>query len=127
MIEPQQFFRRQAEGMLLVHRRNIIEPVEIRDRLQVSLGFDQFFGPAMQEADMRVHSLDHFPIEIEHQTQHAMRRRVLRPEIHGESAQLGFRHDPLAIRHSLFAHPQRYSSLATHYSPLSSLCPQVAH
>ena len=45
--EPEQLLRRQAEGMLLVHRCNVVEAVEIRDRLQIGLGFDQLFGPAM--------------------------------------------------------------------------------
>ena len=90
--ELQQLFRRQAECMLLVHRSDIVEPIEIWNRLQISLGFDQFLCAAMQKADMRVYSLDHFAIEVEHQAQHAMRSRMLRPKVHGETAQLGFRH-----------------------------------
>src|SRR6516165_10845090 len=33
--DAQKLFRRQAERMLLVHRRDIVEAVEIRDRLQI--------------------------------------------------------------------------------------------
>ena len=36
---------------------------------------------------MRIDALDHFAVEIQHQAQHAVRRRVLRPEIDGETAQ----------------------------------------
>ena len=72
--------------MLLIHRRDIIEPVEIRDRLQIGLLLDQLFGAAMQQADMRIDALDDFAIEFEHQAQHAVGRRMLRPEIDGEIA-----------------------------------------
>jgi hypothetical protein len=43
--------------MLLVHRRHVIEPVEIRHRLKVGLVLDQLFGAAMQQADMRIDAL----------------------------------------------------------------------
>src|SRR5262249_1783511 len=33
--DAQKLFRRQAERMLLVHRRDIVKAVEIRDRLQI--------------------------------------------------------------------------------------------
>ncbi len=72
--------------MLLVHRRDIIEPVEIGDRLQIGLVLDQLLGAAMQEPDMRIDALDHLAVELQHQAQHAMRRRMLRPEIDGEVA-----------------------------------------
>src|SRR5262249_20985510 len=80
------------EGMLLVHRGDIVEPVEIRDRLQIGLGFDQLLGAAMQQPDMRIDALHHLAVEFQHQAQHAVRRRVLRPEIDGEVAQLRFSH-----------------------------------
>ena len=75
--------------MLLVHRRDVVEAVEIRDRLQVGLLLDQLLGAAMQQADMRIDAFDDFAVELEHQTQHAMRRRVLRPEVDGEIAERG--------------------------------------
>ena len=55
--------------MLLVHRRDIIEPVEIGHRLQIGLGLDQLFGAAMQQADMRIDALDDFAVELQHQAQ----------------------------------------------------------
>ena len=89
--DAEQLFRREAEGMLLIHRRDIVEPVEIRDRLQIGLLLDQLLGAAMQQADMRIDALDHFAVEFEHETQHAVRRRMLRPEIDGEIAELQLR------------------------------------
>ena len=73
--------RCQAEGVLLVHRRDVIEPVEIGDRLEIGLVLDQLLGAAMQQADMRIDARDDFAVQLQHQAQHAMRRRMLRPEI----------------------------------------------
>ena len=57
---------------------------------------DQLLGPAMQETNMRVDALDHLTVELEHEPQHAVGRRVLGPEIEGEIAQSGFGHSGLA-------------------------------
>ena len=72
--------------MLLVHRRDVVEPVEIGQRLQIGLVLDQLLGAAMQQPDMRIDALDHLAVELEHEAQHAVRRRMLRPEIDGELA-----------------------------------------
>ena len=40
----------------------------------------------MQQPDMRIDALDDLAVELQHQAQHAMRRRMLRPEIDGEIA-----------------------------------------
>lgn len=42
---------------------------------------------------MRIDALNHFAVELEHQAQHAVRRRMLRPEINGEIAKVLFVHD----------------------------------
>ena len=65
----EQLFRREAERVLLIHRRDIVEPVEIRDRLQIGLVLDQFLGAAMQQADMRIDAGDNFAVEFQHQAQ----------------------------------------------------------
>src|SRR5262249_31776091 len=61
-------------------------------RLQISLVLDQLLGPAVQEPDMRIDALDHLAVEVQDETQHAVCRRVLGPEIHGEIAQISFSH-----------------------------------
>ena len=78
--------------MLLVHRRDVVEPIEIRHRLQIGLVLDQLFGAAMQQPDMRIDALDDLAVELQHQAQHAVRRRMLRPEVDVEVADVGFRH-----------------------------------
>ena len=63
--DAEQLFGREAERMLLVHRRDVIEPVEIRDRLQIGLLLDQLFGAAMKQADMRIDARDDFAVEFQ--------------------------------------------------------------
>ena len=82
--DAHQLFNRQRESVLLAHWRHVIEPVEIRDRLQIGLVFDQLFGAAVEQPDMRVDPLDDLAVHFEDQPHHAMRRRMLRPEIHRE-------------------------------------------
>jgi hypothetical protein len=43
----------------------------------------------MQKSDMRIDPFDDFAIQLEHQSQHTMRRRVLRAEVNGEVALAG--------------------------------------
>jgi len=72
--------------MLLVHRRDVVEPVEIRQSLEIGLVLDQLLGAAVEQPDMRVDALDHFAVELEHEAEHAVGGRMLRPEIDGELA-----------------------------------------
>ncbi len=78
--------------MLLVHRRDVVEPVEVADRLQVGLVLDQLLGAAVQQADVRIDALHDLAVQLQHEAQHAVRRRVLRPEIEMELAEFGFWH-----------------------------------
>src|SRR5690242_16746505 len=77
-LQAKELLRRKAERMLLIHRRDVIEPVEIRDRLQIGLLLDQLLGAAMQETDMWVHTFDNLAVQFQNETQNAMSRRMLR-------------------------------------------------
>jgi hypothetical protein len=44
-LDAQKLFRRQHKGMFLVHRRDVIESIEIADRLQIGLVLDSFSVP----------------------------------------------------------------------------------
>ena len=112
--DAEQLLDRQREGVLLVHRRDVVEPVEIRHRLQVGLVLDQLLGAAMQQPDMRIDALDDLAVELQHQAQHTVRRRVLRPEVDVEGADFGFGHERLlwlrffvAGQHVVGAFPRR--------------------
>ena len=43
---------------------------------------------AVQQADVRIGALDDLAVELQHEPQHAVRRRVLRPEVHRVVADL---------------------------------------
>ena len=57
-------------------------------RLIERLGLRELLRGPMQQPDVRIRLLDHFAIELEHQAQHAVRRRMLRPEVHRVVADL---------------------------------------
>jgi hypothetical protein len=88
----EQLFACQAEGVLLVHRRYVIEAIEIADRLQVGLMLDQLFGTAVQKTDVGVNTGDDLTVELEHETQHAMGGRMLWTEIDVELTDIGLGH-----------------------------------
>ena len=80
-VDPQQPFGAEREGMLHTHRRDVIQPVEIGQRLQVRLVLDQLLGAAVQQPDMRVGALHHLALHLQDEAQDAVRGRMLRPEI----------------------------------------------
>lgn len=81
--------------MLLIHGRDIIEPIEIGQRLKVSLVFDQLLGAAMKKTDVRIDPRDNFSIELEYEPQYAMRRRMLWPKVQREIARTRLGHRDL--------------------------------
>ena len=89
----EEFLDGERIGMFLIHRRDIIEPVEIRHCLQIGFGLDQFLGATMKQADMRIDTLDDFAIKLEHKAQNAVGCRMLRAEINREISELMFVHD----------------------------------
>ena len=82
-FDPEQPLDRKAVGVLVAHHRHVVEPVHVRQRLQVRLVLGQLFGRAVQKADVRVRARDDFAVELEHEPQHPVRRRVLGSEVHG--------------------------------------------
>ena len=91
-LEPEQLLAGEAEGVLLVHRRDVVEAVEVADRLHVGLVLDQLLGAAVQQADVRVDALHDLAVELQHEAQHAVRRRMLGAEVDVEVADFGFGH-----------------------------------
>jgi hypothetical protein len=59
--DPQELFGGQAERMLLVHRCDIVEAVEVADRLLVRLVLDQLFGAWVKKADVGIDAPDESP------------------------------------------------------------------
>ena len=91
-LDAEQLLDRHAIGVFLVHRRDVVEPVEIGVRLNVGLVLDQLLGAAMQQADMRIDALDDLAVQLQHEAQDAVRGRVLRAEIDGEVADIMLAH-----------------------------------
>ena len=57
---------------------------------------DKATGIFVQKPDIRVDALDDLTVELQYETQHAVSRGMLRPEIEGEVAQGGFGHNGIA-------------------------------
>ena len=94
---PASFSTASAEGVLLVHRRDVVEPVEIGKRLEIGLVLDQLLGAAMKQPDMRIDALHHLAVELEHEPEHAVGGRMLRAEIDGEFAVVSRSRLPLSV------------------------------
>ena len=88
-LDAEDFFDRHHIRVLVHHHRHIIEAIHIRHGLQKGLLLGEFFGRAMQKPDVRIGAGDDFAVEFQHQAQNAVRRRVLRPEVHRVIADVG--------------------------------------
>ena len=89
-LNTQQLFNCQTIGMLIAHHGHIIEPIHVWQCLNESFVFSQFLRCAMQQANMRIGAFNHFAVQLQHQSQHPVRRRVLGAEI--QRVILDFRH-----------------------------------
>ena len=76
-------------GVLARHHADVVEAVHVGQRLQVGLVLDQLLRAAVQQADVRVGLLDHLAVKLHDEAQHAVRRRVLRPEVQREALSRG--------------------------------------
>src|SRR5215213_9663595 len=64
-----ELFYGKAEGVLLAHRRDVVEPIKVWDGLDVGLVFDELLGPTVKKADMRIDALHHLAVELQHEAQ----------------------------------------------------------
>ena len=80
-------------GMFVAHHRHVVETVHVADGLVERLGLGEFFGATVQEADVRIGTLDDFAVHFENQTEYAVCRGVLRPEVQGVIADFLGAHD----------------------------------
>ncbi len=90
-LQPEQFLHRQAVAQVVGKRRQVIHAVGEGDRLLVVLDLELLLDAGVQVADIGL-ALDHgFAVELEHQAQHAVRGRVLRPHVEDHAARTGSR------------------------------------
>ncbi len=83
-LYAEQLFGGQAVGVLVAHHGHVVETVHIRNGLHPGARLGQLLGSAVQEADMRIGTLDNFAVQLQNHPQNAVRRRVLRAEVEGE-------------------------------------------
>jgi hypothetical protein len=80
-VHPHELLDRQRPAEIHVHAGQIIHPVGVRNPLPGREVFADFFGAAMQVADVRRDFGDHFAVGPQHQAEHAVGARVLRAHV----------------------------------------------
>ena len=88
----EQLLGSQTERVFLIHRRDIVEPVKVRQSLQIRFMLDQLFSATMQQSNVRINAHNDFAVELKHKPQDTMRRRMLWPKINSEIAKSSFGH-----------------------------------
>ena len=76
-----QLFHGQRVSDVVRERRKIIQPIRVRHELVVVHVLGDFFVAAMQVADVRRGFGDDLAVELEHEAQNAVRRRMRRPHV----------------------------------------------
>ena len=97
-LDPKQPLDGEAEGMLLIHRRAIVEPVEIWHVLQIGARLHQLLGAAMQKPDMGIDASHHLAVQFKHESEHTVSSRMHWSEIYGEVAFRCETHDETPVR-----------------------------
>ena len=80
-VDAHQFFDRDRISDVVGQRREVIQPIRVRDELGVSHVLGDFFVAAMEIAHVRHGLGDDFTVEFEDDSQHAVRGRVRRPHV----------------------------------------------
>lgn len=87
-LNVQQLLDSQGVNLLVGHHRDVIQSVEVRQRLHIRLVLNQFLGSTMQKTDVRICANDFLAIKLQDQPQHTVSRRMLGAEIDGVVANL---------------------------------------
>ncbi|EGE58077.1 hypothetical protein RHECNPAF_35000134 [Rhizobium etli CNPAF512] len=77
----EEFLHRQREGEVVRGWAEIVEPVRQRENLGIGETLRQFFGAAMEVADMRIDALDELAVQFEDEPKNPMGAGVLRTEV----------------------------------------------
>jgi len=80
-FDSEQLLDGEYVTVLIAHHRDVIEPIHIADGLVIRLGFGEFLGTAMQQADVGVGAFDDFAIHFQHQSQDSVGRGMLWSEV----------------------------------------------
>ena len=80
-LMPHQFLDRQGPAEIHVHRRQVVEPVGVGNPLAGGEILADLLGTAVEIPDVGLGLRYDFTVGPQHQPQHAMRARVLRPHV----------------------------------------------
>lgn len=80
-VYVQQLLDRQGEALLVAHHGDVVQAIEVGQRLHVGLVFDQFLRAAVQKTDMRIGAEDDLAVQLQNQPEHAVSGRMLRAEV----------------------------------------------
>jgi hypothetical protein len=86
--DPKQLLDREHVGVLVAHHRDVVETIHVADRLIERLVLGELFSRTMQQTDVRVCLLNDLAIELQHEAQYAVCRRMLRAEVEREIVNL---------------------------------------
>ena len=77
----EQLLDREHEDELVVLEGDVVDPLRVRDRLPPRLVLHVLLEAGVQVADDRAQADDALAVEVDDEAQHAVRRRVVRPEV----------------------------------------------
>ena len=91
-LQLQQLFDRKAIAEVVRHRTEVVDAIGHRNDLLVELRLAGLLDAGVEEADVGHHAQNGLAVDLEHQAEHAMRRRVLRAHVqdHGAIARTFF-------------------------------------
>ena len=77
----EQLLDREHEDELVVLERDVVDPLRVRDRLPPRLLLHVLLEAGVEVADHGLEPDDVLAVQVDDQAQHAVRRRVVRPEV----------------------------------------------
>ncbi len=80
-LQPQQLLDGQRVGRVVGHRGEVVDAIRQRDYLLVELRLAGLLDAGVQVADVGRERDYRFAVDLQHQSQHAVCRRVLRPHV----------------------------------------------
>ena len=80
IVDAQELLDRPTQTLVVGRRGHVVHPVGVRDAAVVGLGLEELLGAAVEVADDRLGVDDPLAVDPHHDAQHAVGRRVLRPE-----------------------------------------------
>merc|ERR1719341_1029357 len=65
-IDVEQLLHGERVGLLVAHHRNVVQPIKVRESLQVGLVLDKLLGASVQQTNVGVSPRHCFSVQLEH-------------------------------------------------------------